>query len=49
VRKGKLIASYELDVRAAWAGKLAESGAEVRGSVQLPYISEVQRPATNEC
>lgn len=46
MRKGKLIASYELDVRAGWAGKAAESGADVRGSVQLPYISEVRHAAT---
>lgn len=29
-------------MRAGWAGKLAESGATVRGTVQLPYISEVR-------
>lgn len=41
LRKGKLIASYELDVSVGWAGKAAD-GTEVSGKLSLPYISEVR-------
>lgn len=42
VRKGKLIASYELDVSVGWAFKAAADGdgEDVRGWLQLPYLSE---------
>lgn len=43
VRKGKLIASYELDVSVGWAFKAAAGGEDVRGWLQLPYLSEVSK------
>ena len=41
-RKGKLLATYELELVLAWEGSAREAGgAPVKGRIRLPYISEV--------
>ena len=42
MRKGKLIATYELKVVLGWEGSAkAAGGAPVSGKITLPYVSEV--------
>ena len=42
MRKGKLIATYELKVVLGWGGSAkAAGGAPVSGKITLPYVSEV--------
>ena len=44
MRKGKLIATYELKVVLGWDGSAkAAGGAPVSGKITLPYVSEVRR------
>lgn len=49
VRKGKLIATYELAVSVGYRGKAACADSEVRGALKLPYISEVGFAARQTC
>ena len=39
IRRNKLVASYELDIKVAWCGTGAE-GEEASGTIQLPYLAE---------
>jgi len=42
MRKGKLIATYELKIVLSWEGSAkAAGGAPVSGKITLPYVSEV--------
>ena len=42
MRKGKLIATYELKVVLGWEGSAkAAGGSPVSGKITLPYVSEV--------
>ena len=43
-RKGKLLATYELELVLGWEGTAREAGgAPASGRIRLPYISEVSR------
>jgi activator of HSP90 ATPase len=39
-RKGKLIPSYELELKLEWAGRTAGASSGVQGTVHVPYIAD---------
>jgi activator of HSP90 ATPase len=43
-RKQKIIFFYELDVTIKWEGNLKSDGSLVKGTIQLPYISDENDP-----